>query len=156
MSKTLIIYFSMTGNTERIARLMAESLGAELYRIQAEHPYTRKDLDWTIPDSRANLEQKNSTSRPLYQGNLPDMAEYDTIILGHPIWWGIPPRILYTVLEDLDLTGKRVATFASSGGSSYGEAQLEMDRLIDSPLKGRILSNMASIDIWLTDQHLKQ
>ena len=48
----------MTGNTERIARLMAESLGAELYRIQAEHPYTRKDLDWTIPDSRANLEKK--------------------------------------------------------------------------------------------------
>ena len=156
MSKAIIIYFSMTGNTERIARLMAESLGAELYRIQAEHPYTRKDLDWIIPDSWANLEQKNSTSRPLYQGNLPDMAEYDTIILGHPIWWGIPPRILYTVLEDLDLTGKRVATFASSGGSSYGEAQLEMDRLIDSPLKGRILSNMASIDIWLTDQHLKQ
>ena len=156
MSKALIIYFSMTGNTERIARLMAESLGAELYRIQAEHPYTRKDLDWIIPDSWANLEQKNSTSRPLYQGNLPDMAEYDTVIFGHPIWWGIPPRILYTVLEDLDLTGKRVATFASSGGSSYGEAQLEMDRLIDSPLKGRILSNMASIDIWLTDQHLKQ
>lgn len=156
MSKALIIYFSMTGNTERIARLMAESLGADLYLIQAEHPYTRKDLDWTIPDSRANLEQKNPTSRPLYQGNLPDMAEYDTVILGHPIWWGIPPRILYTVLEDLDLTEKRVATFASSGGSSYGEAQLEMDRLIDSPLKGRILSNMASIDNWLTNHHLKQ
>lgn len=156
MSKAIIIYFSMTGNTERIARLMAESLGADLYLIQAEHPYTRKDLDWTIPDSRANLEQKNPTSRPLYQGNLPDMAEYDTVILGHPIWWGIPPRILYTVLEDLDLTEKRVATFASSGGSSYGEAQLEMDRLIDSPLKGRILSNMASIDNWLTNHHLKQ
>ena len=156
MSKALIIYFSMTGNTERITRQMAESLGAELYRIQAEHPYKRKDLDWTIPDSRANLEQKNPTSRPHYQGSLPDIAEYDTVIFGHPIWWGIPPRILYTVLEDLDLTGKRVATFASSGGSSYGEAQLEMDRLIDSPLKGRILSNMASIDIWLTDQHLKQ
>lgn len=156
MSKAIIIYFSMTGNTERIARLMAESLGADLYLIQAEHPYTRKDLDWTIPDSRANLEQKNPTSRPLYQGNLPDMAEYDTVILGHPIWWGIPPRILYTVLEDLDLTGKRVASFATSGGSSYGEAQLEMDRLIDSPLKGRILSNMASIDNWLTNHHLKQ
>ena len=65
MSKAIIIYFSMTGNTERIARLMAESLGADLYPIQAEHPYTRKDLDWTIPDSRANLEQKNPTSRPL-------------------------------------------------------------------------------------------
>ena len=156
MSKAIIIYFSMTGNTERIARLMAESLGAELYRIQAEHPYTRKDLDWTIPDSRANLEQKNSTSRPLYQGNLPNIADYDTVILGHPIWWGIPPRILYTVIEGLDLTGKRVASFATSGGSSYGQAQLEMDWLLDRPLKGRILSNEASISSWLTGNQLKK
>ena len=156
MSKAIIIYFSMTGNTERIARLMAESLGADLYPIQAEHPYTRKDLDWTIPDSRANLEQKNPTSRPLYQGNLPDIADYDTVIFGHPIWWGIPPRILYTVIEGLDLTGKRVASFATSGGSSYGEAQLEMDRLIDRPLKGRILSNEASISSWLTGNQLKK
>ena len=156
MSKALIIYFSMTGNTERIALLMAESLGADLYPIQAEHPYTRKDLDWIIPDSWANLEQKNSTSRPLYQGNLPDMAEYDTIILGHPIWWGIPPRILYTVLEDLDLTGKRVASFATSGGSSYGQAQQEIDNLVDSPIKGRILSTSSSITNWLADNNLKQ
>ena len=134
---------------------MAESLGADLYHIQAEHPYTRKDLDWTIPDSRANLEQKNSTSRPLYQGNLPDIADYDTVIFGHPIWWGIPPRILYTVIEDLELTGKKVASFATSGGSGYGEAQMEIDKLVDSAIKGRILSNMASISSWLTDNQLK-
>ena len=156
MSKALIIYFSMTGHTEQVAHQMAESLGADLYHIQAEHPYTRKDLDWTIPDSRANLEQKNSTSRPLYQGNLPDIADYDTVIFGHPIWWGIPPRILYTVIEDLELTGKKVASFATSGGSSYGEAQLEMDWLLDRSLRGRILSNKASISSWLTDNQLKK
>ena len=156
MAKTLIIYFSMTGHTEQVAHQMAESLRADLYRIQAKVAYTKKDLDWTNPDCRANLEQKNSTSRPLYQGNLPDIADYDTVILGHPIWWGIPPRILYTVIEDLELTGKKVASFATSGGSSYGQAQLEMDWLLDRSLRGRILSNMASIDIWLTDQHLKQ
>ena len=145
----------MTGHTEQVAHQMAESLGADLYHIQAEHPYTRKDLDWTIPDSRANLEQKNSTSRPLYQGNLPDIADYDTVISGHPIWWGIPPRILYTVIEDLELTGKKVASFATSGGSGYGEAQMEIDKLVDSAIKGRILSNMASISSWLTDNQLK-
>ena len=155
MSKALIIYFSMTGHTEQVAHQMAESLGADLYHIQAEHPYTRKDLDWTIPDSRANLEQENSTSRPLYQGNLPDIADYDTVIFGHPIWWGIPPRILYTVIEDLELTGKKVASFATSGGSGYGEAQMEIDKLVDSAIKGRILSNMASISSWLTDNQLK-
>lgn len=156
MAKTLIIYFSMTGHTERVAQQMAESLGADLYRIQAEHPYTKNDLDWTLPDSRANLEQKNPTSRPLYQGDLPDIADYDTVILGHPIWWGIPPRILYTVLEDLDLTGKRVASFATSGGSSYGQAQLEINNLVDSPIEGRILSTSSSITNWLTDNNLKQ
>lgn len=156
MAKTLIIYFSMTGHTERVAQQMAESLGADLYRIQAEHPYTKNDLDWTLPDSRANLEQKNPTSRPLYQGDLPDIADYDTVILGHPIWWGIPPRILYTVLEDLDLTGKRVPSFATSGGSSYGQAQLEINNLVDRPIKGRILSTSSSITNWLTDNNLKQ
>ena len=156
MAKTLIIYFSMTGHTEQVAHQMAESLGADLYRIQAKVAYTKKDLDWTNPDCRANLEQKNSTSRPLYQGNLPDIADYDTVILGHPIWWGIPPRILYTVIEDLELTGKKVASFATSGGSSYGEAQLEMDWLLDRSLRGRILSNMASISSWLTDNQLKK
>ena len=146
----------MTGHTEQVAHQMAESLRADLYRIQAKVAYTKKDLDWTNPDCRANLEQKNSTSRPLYQGNLPDIADYDTVILGHPIWWGIPPRILYTVIEDLELTGKKVASFATSGGSSYGEAQLEMDWLLDRSLRGRILSNMASISSWLTDNQLKK
>lgn len=156
MAKTLIIYFSMTGHTEGVAQQMAESLGADLYRIQAEHPYTKNDLDWTIPDSRANLEQQNPTSRPLYQRYLPDIADYDTVILEHPIWWGILPRILYTVLEDLDLTGKRVASFATSGRSSYGQAQLEINNLVDRPIKGRNLSTSSSITNWLTDNNLKQ
>ena len=156
MAKTLIIYFSMTGHTEQVAHQMAKSLGADLFRIREALPYSKNDLDWTNPDCRANLEQKNSASRPLYQGNLPDIADYDTVIFGHPIWWGIPPRILYTVIEGLDLTGKRVASFATSGGSSYGEAQLEMDWLLDRSLRGRILSNKASISSWLTDNQLKK
>lgn len=146
----------MTGHTEQVAHQMAKSLGADLFRIREALPYSKNDLDWTNPDCRANLEQKNSASRPLYQGNLPDIADYDTVIFGHPIWWGIPPRILYTVIEGLDLTGKRVASFATSGGSSYGEAQLEMDWLLDRSLRGRILSNMASISSWLTDNQLKK
>ena len=155
MSKALIIYFSMTGQTEQVAQQMAEILGADLYGIQAAVAYTRNDLDWTSPKSRANLEQKNPTSRPHYQGKLPDMTDYDTVIFGHPIWWGIAPRILYTVIEDLNLTGKKVASFATSGGSGYGEAQMEIDKLVDSAIKGRILSNMASISSWLTDNQLK-
>ena len=95
MAKTLLIYFSMTGQTEQVAQQMAEILGADLYGIQAAVAYTRNNLDWTSPKSRANLEQKNPTSRPHYQGKLPDMTDYDTVIFGHPIWWGIAPHPLY-------------------------------------------------------------
>ena len=91
-----------------------------------------------------------------YRNYRADIADYDTVIFGHPIWWGIPPRILYTVIEDLELTGKKVASFATSGVSSFGQAQLDMDWLLDRPLRGRILSNEASISSWLTGNQLKK
>lgn len=154
MSKTLIIYFSITGNTEGIAQQIARKIGADLYQIDAENPYTNKDLDWRIPNCRANVEQKDPASRPAYHGELPNISQYDTIIFGHPIWWGIPPRIIYTVIEDLNLTDKKVASFATSGGSTYSDAQVEMNALLEAPVKGRILSSEASIDNWLADNGL--
>ena len=154
MSKSLIIYFSITGNTKRVAQQMARKIGADLYQIDVENPYTSKDLDWIIPNCRANVEQKDSASRPAYHGKLPDISQYDTVIFGHPIWWGIPPRIIYTVIEALDLTGKKVASFATSGGSTYSDAQIEMDNLLKNPVKGRILSNETSINSWLADNGL--
>ena len=154
MSKSLIIYFSITGNTKRVAQQMARKIGADLYQIDVENPYTSKDLDWIIPNCRANVEQKDSASRPAYHGKLPDISQYDTVIFGHPIWWGIPPRIIYTVIEALDLTGKKVASFATSGGSTYSDAQIEMDNLLKNPVKGRILSSKTSINSWLADNGL--
>lgn len=85
---------------------------------------------------------------------MPDISQYDTVIFGHPIWWGIPPRIIYTVIEALDLTGKKVASFATSGGSTYSDAQIEMDNLLKNPVKGRILSSETSINSWLADNGL--
>lgn len=154
MNKTLILYFSLTGTTEGVAKKLAEKLQADLYEIKPAKIYSRQDLDWTVENCRANLEQKDSASRPAYQGELPDISQYDTVIFGHPIWWGIPPRIIYTVIEDLDLTGKKVASFATSGGSTYSGAQIEMDRLLDNPIKGSVLSNEASIDTWLSRSDL--
>lgn len=154
MSKSLIIYFSITGNTKRVAQQMARKIGADLYQIDVENPYTSKDLEWIIPNCRANVEQKDSASRPAYHGKLPDISQYDTVIFGHPTWWGIPPRIIYTVIEALDLTGKKVASFATSGGSTYSDAQIEMDNLLKNPVKGRILSSETSINSWLADNGL--
>nr|WP_205395790.1 flavodoxin [Streptococcus lutetiensis] len=154
MNKTLIIYFSLTGTTEGVAKKLAEKLQADLYEIKPAKIYSRQDLDWTVEKCRANLEQKDSTSRPAYQGELPDISQYDTVIFGHPIWWGIPPRILYTVIEDMDLTGKKVASFATSGGSTYSGAQIEMDCLLGKPIRGSVLSNDSSIDNWLSSSGL--
>lgn len=154
MSKSLIIYFSITGNTKRVAQQMARQIDSDLYQIDVENPYTTGDLDWNIVDCRANLEQNDSASRPAYHGKLPDISQYDTVIFGHPIWWGIPPRIIYTVIGDLELTGKKVASFATSGGSTYSDAQIEMDTLLENPIKGRILSSETSISSWLADSGL--
>ena len=150
MTKTLILYFSNTGNTKRVAETMAQELGADLYRILPEKDYTAADLTWTNADCRANQEQNDEASRPAYRDALPDLTPYDQVTIGHPIWWGIPPKIIRTVLENLDLTGKKVAAFATSGGSTYHDAQRAMEQWTDLNLpQGRILSSPSSIKNWL-------
>lgn len=150
MAKTLVLYFSNTGNTKKAAEMLAQELGANLYRILPAKEYTAADLTWTNANCRANQEQKDEDSRPAYRGTLPDLTLYDQIIIGHPIWWGIPPKIIRTVLEDLDLTGKAVAAFATSGGSNYHDAQRAMEQWTGLRLpQGRILSSPFSIKNWL-------
>jgi flavodoxin len=155
MSKTLILYFSKTGTTKRVAEAVASRLNADIYSIEEEDTYSHQDLDWTLASSRANKEQKDSKCRPAYKGKLPDLSGYHTVIIGHPIWWGIPPRILYTVLEDLDLSHKKVAAFATSGGSTYSVSQDEIKNIIGpQDIEGRVLSGQNAVDKWLTESGL--
>ncbi|EHJ51744.1 flavodoxin [Streptococcus macacae] len=155
MPGTLIIYYSNTGNTQRAARALARELGADIYRIFPEEPYTQADLDWTVLSSRANREQNDEEDRPAYKGKLPDISAYDRLIIGHPIWWGIPPKIIHTVLDDLKLSEKELAFFATSGGSSYYDSQKTVEKWLGRQLpKGQVLSNLASIKNW--SQHLKR
>ena len=150
MKKVLVIYFSLTGTTRNVAQSISDLINADIYQIEAEHPYTRADLDWTIADSRANREQNTEIARPAYKGKLPDVSRYDTIIIGHPIWWGMPPKIVHTVLDDLDLTGKNLVSFATSGGSSYYDSQKMMEKWIGHKLpKGRIFNHSTDVKSWL-------
>lgn len=119
MAKTIILHFSKTGTIEKVAEVIASKLGADVYQIVEAVPYTNADLNWNNPTSRANIEQDDESARPTYKGELPDLTSYDQVIIGHPIWWGWPLRIIQTVMENLNLAGKRVATFATSGGSTY-------------------------------------
>ena len=123
MSKILVAYFSASGVTAGAARKIAEAVGADLFEIRPEGPYTAADLDWRNKKSRSSLEMTDPDSRPaMAAAPAPDMARYDTVFVGFPIWWGVEPRVVDTFLESRDLTGKTVITFATSGGSGLGKS----------------------------------
>ena len=133
MSKKLVAYFSASGVTEKWQRHLqkclchfsvtplAEKYATNLFEIQPAVPYTTADLDWMNKKSRSSVEMSNPDSRPEIGNKIPDMGQYDTVFVGFPIWWYVAPTIINTFLESYDFTGKKIATFATSGGSGMGK-----------------------------------
>lgn len=121
-SKSLVVYFSCTGNTKAVAEKIADLTDAELYEIIPEKPYTDEDLDYNNDDCRANKEMNDASVRPTIGSDAIDIAAYDTLYLGFPIWWGTMPRIIDTFLDTYDLSGKTVMPFCTSGGSGISQA----------------------------------
>lgn len=126
MSKTLVAYFSASGVTARLAKTLAETVGADLYEIRPEVPYTDADLNWNDPKSRSSVEMKDKSFRPAVTGHVEHMEQYDRIFVGFPIWWYVAPTIINTFLEQYDLTGKQVIPFATSGMSGMGRTNDEL------------------------------
>lgn len=122
MSKKLVAYFSAGGNTAALAKKLAAAAGADLFEIEPAVRYTAQDLDWMNKQSRSSLEMSDHSSRPAIAGTKSDLAEYDTVYVGFPVWWYIAPTIINTFLESGDFSGKRVILFATSGGSGFGKA----------------------------------
>ena len=123
MGKALIAYFSASGVTARVSREMADATGADLYEICPEQPYTAEDLDWMNKKSRSSQEMNDLSCRPAIARPVQDMEQYDTILIGFPIWWYVEPRIVDTFLESYDLSGKTLIPFATSGGSGIAKAE---------------------------------
>ena len=121
--RALIVYFSASGTTARVARKIADATGADLYEIRPAQPYTEADLDWTNKKSRSTVEMNDRSCRPAMAEPVPDMSQYDTILVGFPIWWYVEPRIVDTFLDSCDLSGKTVIPFATSGGSGIDRAE---------------------------------
>ena len=115
--KTLVAYFSATGTTKAAAQQLAKQLGADLYEITPEVPYTAAGLDWRDKQSRSTLEMKDKSSRPAIKGHCDNLADYDTVWIGFPVWWYTVPTIVNTFIEAHDLSGKVLNVFATSGGS---------------------------------------
>ena len=117
MSGKLVAFFSASGVTAALAQRLSRAAGADLFEIKPAVPYTSADLDWTNASSRSSVEMKNPASRPEIAEKLPNMADYDVVFLGFPIWWYVAPTIINTFLESYDFSGKTIALFATSGGS---------------------------------------
>ena len=120
--KTLVAYFSASGVTKGVAEKLAEVAGADLHEIKPEQPYTDADLDWHNKQSRSSVEMADKNSRPAISGKLENMADYDVIYVGFPIWWYTAPTIINTFMESYDFKGKTVIPFATSGGSTIEQA----------------------------------
>ncbi|MBO7146048.1 MAG: NAD(P)H-dependent oxidoreductase [Salinivirgaceae bacterium] len=120
--KTLVAYFSASGTTKGIAQNLAKVAGADLHEIKPAKAYTRADLDWHDKQSRSSVEMADKTSRPAITDKLANMADYQTIYVGFPIWWYTAPTIINTFFESYDFSGKTVRLFATSGGSTIDKA----------------------------------
>ena len=153
--KSLVVYFSQTGNTKGVADKIAAVTGADTYEILAAQPYSDDDLNYNNDDSRATKEQNDKTIRPEIGSEKIDLSAYDTIYLGYPIWWGQAPRIMDTFVESYDFTGKTVIPFCTSGSSDIGTTgdDLEANAGSGNWLKGKRFAGgttQAEVEEWLT------
>ena len=154
MAKTLVAYFSATGRTAKAAELLADALGADIHEIQPKVPYTKADLNWLNKKSRSSVEMNNKTFRPEIAESNVQIAEYDVIFLGFPIWWYVAPTIINTFLESSDFSGKKIILFATSGGSKFGKTveELKVSVSADTEIsEGKLLNgrqSIASVKAW--------
>ena len=128
-SGVIVIFFSCTGNTKPIAEYIRDELDADIYEIKAKVPYTDEDIRYDA-DTRAYKEQHDPAARPEIDGELPDLSAYDTVYLGYPIWHGEAPRIVYTFLEGVDMSGKTIVPFCTSAESPVGSSAENLHPLV--------------------------
>lgn len=127
MSRKLVAYFSASGVTAKVAGNLSDALGADLFEIVPKVRYTKADLDWRDKASRSSIEMNDPSSRPEIEALRDNIAEYDTIYVGFPIWWYVAPTIINSFLESYDLTGKTIIPFATSGGSGMGKTNEKLE-----------------------------
>ena len=149
MRKILVAYFSASGVTKGVAQRLAKVAGADLFEIRPAVPYTQADLKWTDKKSRSSVEMNDPLSRPEIAEMLPNMADYDTVFVGYPIWWYVAPHIINTFVESYDLSGKTLVAFATSGGSGIGKTVEELKKLYpDANWKdGKLLNNISDKEL---------
>ena len=148
MSRKLVAYFSASGVTAKVADMLADAVGADIYEIRPEVPYTKADLNWMDKKSRSTIEMNDRTSRPAIADKNAKVEQYDTIFLGFPIWWYRAPSIINTFLESYNFSGKKIILFATSGGSKFGKTVEELKVSVPATceiIEGKLLNGKQTI-----------
>lgn len=148
MSKKLVAYFSASGKTAKVADMLADAVGADIYEIRPEVPYTKADLNWMNKKSRSSVEMNDKAFRPTIADKNAKIDQYDTIFLGFPIWWYVAPTIINTFLEGYDFSGKKVILFATSGSSGFGKTVEELKVSVPASceiIEGKLLNGKQTI-----------
>ena len=148
MSKKLVAYFSASGKTAKVADMLADAVGADIYEIRPEVPYTKADLNWMNKKSRSSVEMNDKAFRPAIADKNAKIDQYDTIFLGFPIWWYVAPTIINTFLEGYDFSGKKIILFATSGSSGFGKTVEELKVSVPASceiFEGKLLNGKQTI-----------
>jgi len=154
--KTIVVYFSNTGTTEKVANYISEELNTDIFKIEATKPYTSEDLNYNNSSSRANIEQNDINARPEIENKIQNIEQYDIVYLGYPIWWGQAPRIMNTFLESYDFSKKTIIPFCTSHSSGIGSSDENLHSFADNAqwISGKRFSSEVSeseILEWLKD-----
>ena len=148
-NKSLVTYFSASGVTKKVAEKLAEAAGADLFEIKPEVAYTEADLNWMDKKSRSSIEMNDKSFRPAIAEKCNNMADYDVVYIGFPIWWYVAPTIINTFLESYDFSGKTIVLFATSGGSGFGNTVAELKRSVSDTTvikEGKVFNSGVSKD----------
>lgn len=149
MSKKLVAFFSASGVTGNVAKVLAEAADADLYEITPKVPYTTADLNWQDKSSRSSVEMSDKSSRPEITDTDAKVENYDVVFVGFPIWWYVAPTIINTFLEKYDFSGKTIILFATSGSSGFGKTVENLKGSVSDIAvikEGKLLNGSQSVD----------
>lgn len=153
MNNNLVVYFSCSGETKKVAEELKKALNCDIFEIVPETLYTDRDLDWNDKNSRSTIEMDDESCRPAIGNKIDSIDKYDTIYLGFPIWWYTAPRIINTFLESYDFSNKKVILYCTSGGSSIDKTYNDLKNSYPNIdfIKGSRLYSNRDIDKFIKD-----
>lgn len=154
MSNVLVAYFSASGVTKNVAQKIASENGYDIFEIEPVEKYTPADLDWTDKNSRSTIEMNDKAFRPPIKESC-DVSAYDTVVIGFPVWWYTAPSIINTFIESVDLTGKTIKLFCTSGGSGIDKCVSDLQAAypeLDFAKGMRFMGDVSKAKEWIDNE----